>query len=124
MCEGRGKVKLALGEIDGIISWHTEDQCIGGLGDGLFGRDDYCLTRPIHWERSGCSGGLEQIWLPGSMLTLVPSLKAALFTLYFGDQSIAGLTDIEDKHMVAKGERGGGINWEFGISGYTLLYIK
>ena len=27
--------------------------------------------------------------------------------------------------MVTKGERdGGGINWEFGINVYTLLYIK
>ena len=32
---GRGKVRLALGERDGSIPWHTEDQCIGGLGDGL-----------------------------------------------------------------------------------------
>ena len=35
------------------------------------------------------------------------------------------LTDIENKLMVTKGERkGGGINWEFGINIYTLLYIK
>ena len=34
------------------------------------------------------------------------------------------LTDIENKFMVTKGEREGGINWEFGISRYKLLYIK
>ena len=34
-------------------------------------------------------------------------------------------TDIEDKLMVTKGERGWGeINQEFGINRYTLLYIK
>ena len=32
------------------------------------------------------------------------------------------LTDIENKVMVTKGK--GGINWEFGIRRYTLLYIK
>ena len=26
--------------------------------------------------------------------------------------------------MVTKGEKGGGINWEFGINRYTLLDIK
>ena len=26
--------------------------------------------------------------------------------------------------MVIKGKRGGGINWEFGINIYTLLYVK
>ena len=39
-------------------------------------------------------------------------------------QNRNGLTDIENKLMVTKGERGGGINWEFGINIYTLLYIK
>ena len=35
------------------------------------------------------------------------------------------LTDLENKLMVTKGERRGqGINWEFGINIYTLLYIK
>ena len=35
------------------------------------------------------------------------------------------LTDIKDKLMVTKGDRGGGgINLEFGISRYKLLYIK
>ena len=33
-------------------------------------------------------------------------------------------TDIEDKLAVPKGERVGGINWEFGINGYTLLNIR
>ena len=34
-------------------------------------------------------------------------------------------TDTENKFMVTKGEReGGGINQEFGISRYKLLYIK
>ena len=34
-------------------------------------------------------------------------------------------TDIANKLMVTKGERwGGGINCEFGINRYTLLYIK
>ena len=33
-------------------------------------------------------------------------------------------TDIENKLMVTKGEGGGGINELFGISRYTLLYIK
>ena len=32
--------------------------------------------------------------------------------------------DIENKFMVTKGERGGGINLEFGINKYKLLYIK
>ena len=34
------------------------------------------------------------------------------------------LTDIENKFMVTKVEKRGGINWEFGINRYTLLYIK
>ena len=33
-------------------------------------------------------------------------------------------TDIENKLVVTKGEAGGGINLEFGINIYTLLYIK
>ena len=32
--------------------------------------------------------------------------------------------DIENKPMVTKGKGGGGINQEFGINTYTLLYIK
>ena len=40
-------------------------------------------------------------------------------------QNRNGLTDLENKLMVAKGERcGGGINWEFGVDIYTLLYLK
>ena len=35
------------------------------------------------------------------------------------------LTDIENRLVVAKGERDeGGIDWEFGISRYKLLYIE
>ena len=35
------------------------------------------------------------------------------------------VTDVENKIMVTRGERGGGgINWEFGIDMYTLLYLK
>ena len=34
------------------------------------------------------------------------------------------LTDIENKLLVTKGEGGGGINYEFEISRYKLLYIK
>ena len=34
------------------------------------------------------------------------------------------VTDVENKLMVTKGERGGGINWEIGIDTYTLLYTK
>ena len=34
------------------------------------------------------------------------------------------LTHIEKKLIVIKGEKGQEINWEFGISIYTLLYIK
>ena len=34
------------------------------------------------------------------------------------------LTDIENKLMVTKGERWGGVNYKFRISRYTLLYIK
>ena len=34
------------------------------------------------------------------------------------------LTDIENKLMIIKGERGEGINLKFGINMYTLLYIK
>ena len=33
-------------------------------------------------------------------------------------------TDIENKPIVTKGERGGGINSEFGINRYTQIYIK
>ena len=37
-------------------------------------------------------------------------------------------TDIEDKHMDTKGERGGGMNWEIGIDIYIhtlkILHIK
>ena len=35
-----------------------------------------------------------------------------------------GLTDIENKRTVTKGEREGGINQEFGSNMYTLLHIK
>ena len=31
---------------------------------------------------------------------------------------------MENKLTVTKGERGGGMNWEFGINRYTLLYMK
>ena len=31
---------------------------------------------------------------------------------------------MENKHIVAKREREGGMNWETGIDLYTLLYIK
>ena len=34
------------------------------------------------------------------------------------------LTDLENKLMVTKRESGEGINWEFGINRYTLLYVK
>ena len=34
------------------------------------------------------------------------------------------VTDVKNKLMVTKGERGGRINWEIGIDVYTLLYIK
>ena len=34
------------------------------------------------------------------------------------------LTDIENKLLVTQGENRGGINLEFGINRYTLLYIK
>ena len=35
------------------------------------------------------------------------------------------VTDVENKCMVAKGERkGGGIKWEFGIDTYTLLWNR
>ena len=32
--------------------------------------------------------------------------------------------DVENKLLVTKEERGGGINWEIGIDIYTLLYKK
>ena len=32
-------------------------------------------------------------------------------------------TDIENKHMDTKGERGVGMNWEIGIDIYTLLIL-
>ena len=34
------------------------------------------------------------------------------------------LTDIENKFIITKGERNGGINEEYGINRYTLLYTK
>ena len=34
------------------------------------------------------------------------------------------LTDIEDKLMVTKDERGRGTNWDVEINIYTLLYIE
>ena len=34
------------------------------------------------------------------------------------------LADIENKLMITKRGRGGGISWEFGINRYTVLYIK
>ena len=37
-------------------------------------------------------------------------------------QNTIRLTDIQNKLMVTKGE--GGINWQFGISRYKLLYTK
>ena len=32
--------------------------------------------------------------------------------------------NVENKLMVTKGERGGGINWEIGTDIYTVLYTK
>ena len=32
--------------------------------------------------------------------------------------------DVENKFIVIRGKRGRGINWEFGIDIYTLLYMK
>ena len=34
------------------------------------------------------------------------------------------LTDVENKPIVTKGKRKGGINWEFRFNRYTLLYMK
>ena len=33
-------------------------------------------------------------------------------------------TDSENELMVTRGKEGGGIDWEFGIDRYTLLYLK
>lgn len=58
---------------DGSISWYTEDQDMGGLWDGMFGKDDSCFQYcqflrkdpGLLEESSGlCVGGLEQIWRP------------------------------------------------------------
>ena len=32
--------------------------------------------------------------------------------------------NVENKLVVTKGERGGGINWEIGTDIYTVLYTK
>ena len=32
-------------------------------------------------------------------------------------------TDVENKHMNTKGEKGDGMNWEIGIDIYTLLVL-
>ena len=34
------------------------------------------------------------------------------------------VTDVENKLMVTRGERGGRINWEIGTDIYTLQYIE
>ena len=34
------------------------------------------------------------------------------------------VTDVKNKLMVTRREKGGGINWKIGIDVYTLLYIK
>ena len=35
------------------------------------------------------------------------------------------ITDTENRQVAAKGERaGGGVEWEVGVSSYTLSYIK
>ena len=39
-------------------------------------------------------------------------------------QSRNRVTDVENKLMVTKWGRGGGMNWEIGTDIYTLLYIK
>ena len=39
-------------------------------------------------------------------------------------QNRNGLTDIENKLVVIKGEKGGGKNWGYGINRYKLLNIK
>ena len=40
-------------------------------------------------------------------------------------ESKKNLTDLENELMVTRGEGlGGGIDWEFGIDMYTLLYLK
>ena len=35
-----------------------------------------------------------------------------------------GYLNVENKLMVTKGERGGGISWEIGTDIYTVLYTK
>ena len=34
------------------------------------------------------------------------------------------VTGIENKLMITKGRRRGGINWETGVAKYTLIYVK
>ena len=50
------------------------------------------------------------------------NLKKYVHLTYLKNRN--GVTDVENKLMVTKGEKGGGINWEIGIDIYTLLYIK
>ena len=54
-----------------------------------------------------------------SMLELEVSHQSKVFL----PSKAALSTDVENKLMVTRGERGG-INWEIGIDTYTLLYIK
>ena len=58
------------------------------------------------------------------MRNLIQKKKKIQMNFLF--QNRKRLTDIENRLMVTKGKGGvgGGINQEFGINMYTLLYIK
>ena len=56
------------------------------------------------------------------IITYMWNLKKWYKRTYLHDRN--RVTDVENKLMVTKGERGGGINWEIGIDIHILLYIK
>ena len=58
------------------------------------------------------------------MISLTCEIQKKLYKCsYLQNRNI--LTDLENELMVTRWEgRVGGINWEFGIDIYTLLYLK
>ena len=55
------------------------------------------------------------------MLLLICGIKKMIQRTY--SQNRNRVTDIENKPVVTRGEKGAGINWEIGIDTYPLLYV-
>ena len=95
------------------ITWILKKEWNNAICSNMDGTRDYHTK----WSKSE---GERQISYD---ITYMWNLKKRYKWTYIQNRN--KLTDIDKKLMVTKGEMGGGgINWEFGINRYTLLYIK